>query len=133
MPPCTSRGQRRAALFSLTPPLTQRSGALQYPGGIPASLKESGQQWDYPNAWPPLQHMLIEGRHRPPRWTACIVKATVSVDAFDLPVSFPGLSKVPSEEAKQLASELAQRWIRSNWLAYTKHKAMFEKVTFRLR
>lgn len=51
---------------SLTLPVTQRSGALQYPGGIPTSLKESGQQWDYPNAWPPLQHMLIEGRRRPP-------------------------------------------------------------------
>ncbi|TNN01137.1 hypothetical protein fugu_010519 [Takifugu bimaculatus] len=80
----------------------KRSGALQYPGGIPTSLKESGQQWDYPNAWPPLQHMLIEG-----------------------------LSNVASEEAKQLASELAQRWIRSNWLAYTKHKAMFEKYDVR--
>lgn len=36
---------------------------------------------------------------------------------------------MPSEEAKQLAFELAQRWIRSNWLAYTKHQAMFEKVS----
>ncbi|CAG09057.1 unnamed protein product [Tetraodon nigroviridis] len=80
----------------------KRSGALRYPGGIPTSLKESGQQWDYPNAWPPLQHMLIDG-----------------------------LSKVPSEEARQLAFELAQRWIRSNWLAYTKHKAMFEKYDVR--
>lgn len=44
-------------------------------------------------------------------------------------MSSPGLSNVASEEATQLASELAQRWIRSNWLAYTKHKAMFEKVT----
>lgn len=50
-----------------SPVLAQRSGALRYPGGIPTSLKESGQQWDYPNAWPPLQHMLIDGRHRP-RW-----------------------------------------------------------------
>lgn len=40
---------------------------------------------------------------------------------------------MPSEEAKQLAFELAQRWIRSNWLAYTKHKAMFEKVSLVVR
>lgn len=46
---------------------------------------------------------------------------------------FPGLSKVPSEEAKQLAFDLAQRWVRSNWLAYTKHKAMFEKVRLLVR
>lgn len=41
----------------------QGSGALQFPGGVPTSLRNSGQQWDYPNAWAPLQHMLIEGRH----------------------------------------------------------------------
>ncbi|XP_041652610.1 trehalase isoform X1 [Cheilinus undulatus] len=74
------------------------SGALQFPNGVPTSLRESGQQWDYPNAWPPLQHMLIEG-----------------------------LSKLPSEDAKELAFDLAQRWIRTNWLAYTKYDAMFEK------
>ncbi|KAM7398979.1 hypothetical protein PAMP_018276 [Pampus punctatissimus] len=38
----------------------KKSGALQFPNGVPTSLRESGQQWDYPNAWPPLQHMLIE-------------------------------------------------------------------------
>lgn len=42
----------------------QGSGALQFPNGVPTSLRESGQQWDYPNAWPPLQHMLIEGMLR---------------------------------------------------------------------
>lgn len=40
----------------------QGSGALHYPNGVPTSLRESGQQWDYPNAWPPLQHMLIDGK-----------------------------------------------------------------------
>ncbi|XP_068570050.1 trehalase [Cebidichthys violaceus] len=76
----------------------KESGALQFPNGVPTSLRESGQQWDYPNAWPPLQHMLIDG-----------------------------LSKLPSEDAKQLAFDLAQRWIKTNWLAYMKYDAMFEK------
>ncbi|KAJ8280272.1 hypothetical protein GJAV_G00052590 [Gymnothorax javanicus] len=76
----------------------QESGALQYPNGVPTSLKNSGQQWDLPNAWPPLQHMLIEG--------------------------LLGLS---SEEAKDLAFNLAQRWISTNWKAYMKYEAMFEK------
>ncbi|XP_051253058.1 trehalase [Dicentrarchus labrax] len=74
------------------------SGALEFPNGVPTSLRESGQQWDYPNAWPPLQHMLIDG-----------------------------LSKLPSADAKQLAFDLAQRWIKTNWVAYQKYKAMFEK------
>ncbi|MCJ8733448.1 hypothetical protein PDJAM_G00223570 [Pangasius djambal] len=74
------------------------SGALDYPNGVPTSLSQSGQQWDMPNAWPPLQHMLIEG-----------------------------LSQLDSSDAKDLASDLAQQWIRTNWLAYVKYDAMFEK------
>lgn len=31
------------------------------PAGIATTLYQTGQQWDYPNGWPPLQHMLIEG------------------------------------------------------------------------
>ncbi|KAJ2731633.1 hypothetical protein IW152_004399 [Coemansia sp. BCRC 34962] len=30
------------------------------PGGFPATLYNSGQQWDYPNAWPPLQYVLMQ-------------------------------------------------------------------------
>lgn len=39
-----------------------------------------------------------------------------------------GLSKLPSEEAQNLAFDLAQRWIKTMWLAYRKYGAMFEKV-----
>ncbi|KAM9801217.1 trehalase [Neosynchiropus ocellatus] len=74
------------------------SGALEHSLRVPTSLRESGQQWDFPNAWPPLQQMLIEG-----------------------------LSTVPSEEARQLAFDLAQEWIRTNWRVYSKYDAMFEK------
>ncbi|XP_062329245.1 trehalase [Osmerus eperlanus] len=76
----------------------KESGASLFANGVPTSLQDSGQQWDYPNAWPPLQHMLIEG-----------------------------LSKLPSVEAKEMAFELAQKWIKTNWVAYDKYEAMFEK------
>lgn len=36
-----------------------RSG-LVLPGGVAASLAHSGLQWDFPNAWPPLQHAMVE-------------------------------------------------------------------------
>ena len=39
----------------------KRTGAIYCKGGVPTSLVESGQQWDFPNAWPPLQHILVEG------------------------------------------------------------------------
>ncbi|KAJ1306156.1 hypothetical protein OPQ81_010867 [Rhizoctonia solani] len=31
-----------------------------YPGLLPATLVETGQQWDFPNAWPPLQYIAIQ-------------------------------------------------------------------------
>ncbi|KAK0731519.1 glycoside hydrolase family 37 protein [Lasiosphaeris hirsuta] len=30
-------------------------------GGIPATNFRTGQQWDEPNVWPPLQHVLMQG------------------------------------------------------------------------
>lgn len=30
-------------------------------GGIPNSLQETGEQWDFPNAWPPSVQMIIIG------------------------------------------------------------------------
>ena len=39
----------------------KRTGAIYCKGGVPTSVVESGQQWDFPNAWPPLQHILVEG------------------------------------------------------------------------
>nr|CRZ25273.1 Bm10630 [Brugia malayi] len=40
------------------------SNVFNYPSGIPASLKNTGQQWDLPNGWPPLQHIIIEGMRK---------------------------------------------------------------------
>jgi alpha,alpha-trehalase len=31
------------------------------PGGLVTTLKRSGQQWDSPNAWAPLQYMAVDG------------------------------------------------------------------------
>ncbi|XP_048471432.1 trehalase isoform X2 [Rhincodon typus] len=71
---------------------------LSYKNGIPTSLVTSGEQWDYPNAWPPLQQMIIEG-----------------------------LAKSNSEAGQRIAFQQAQKWIHSNWHLYEKRQAMFEK------
>ena len=39
----------------------RKTGAIRCKGGVPTSLEDSGQQWDFPNAWPPLQHILVAG------------------------------------------------------------------------
>lgn len=35
-------------------------------GSIPASNFFTGQQWDEPNVWPPLQHIIMEGLRKTP-------------------------------------------------------------------
>ncbi|KAJ8513267.1 hypothetical protein OPV22_003701 [Ensete ventricosum] len=75
----------------------QNSGLLQ-PAGIATSLTNTGQQWDFPNGWAPLQHMIVEG-----------------------------LANSGSEEARSLAEDIAVRWIRTNYVAYKKTGAMHEK------
>lgn len=72
---------------------------IVYQGGIPTTLEHTGEQWDYPNAWPPLQHMMIVGLNN----TGCA-------------------------SAGRLALEIAQKWVRSNYKAYAETEAMFEKV-----
>ncbi|XP_063167565.1 trehalase isoform X2 [Candoia aspera] len=76
----------------------EESSALSYANGLPTSLARTGQQWDLPNAWAPLQHMVIAG-----------------------------LAKSPSPHAQELAFSLAQRWLQMNLAVYEKHQGMFEK------
>ncbi|XP_016060188.1 PREDICTED: trehalase-like [Miniopterus natalensis] len=40
------------------------SQILTYQHGIPTSLRKTGQQWDFPNAWAPLQDLVIRGRRQ---------------------------------------------------------------------
>ncbi|PHU27960.1 Trehalase [Capsicum chinense] len=75
----------------------RRLGLLQS-AGIAMTLSNTGQQWDFPNGWPPLQHMIIEG-----------------------------LARSGLEEARTLAKDIAIRWIRTNYVAYKKTGAMYEK------
>ncbi|KAK9042889.1 hypothetical protein V6N11_071243 [Hibiscus sabdariffa] len=75
----------------------QTSGLL-CAAGIATSLTNSGQQWDFPNGWAPLQHMIVEG-----------------------------LSRSASVEARRVAKDIAERWLRTNYVAYKKTGAMHEK------
>ncbi|XP_043849486.1 trehalase [Dromiciops gliroides] len=71
---------------------------LTYKHGIPSSLQISGQQWDFPNAWAPLQDLVVRG-----------------------------LADSGSAEAQDVAFQLAQNWIQTNFALYQKNKAMYEK------
>nr|ARD05075.1 trehalase 2 [Antheraea pernyi] len=69
-----------------------------YEGGIPTTFEHSGEQWDYPNAWPPLQYMVVMG-----------------------------LADTGVPEATRYANEMATRWVRSNFEVWKQKTAMLEK------
>ena len=75
---------------------------LKYPGGIPTSNTKSGQQWDLPNSWAPLVEIVIAG-----------------------------LMKSDLEVAQNLAFNITQMWVATNYVAWAKTGIMFEKVSER--
>lgn len=69
-----------------------------YPGGVPTTLQDTGEQWDWPNVWAPMQHILIVG-----------------------------LDNLGVKESQEKAQDWAQRWVLNNYLAFKETGAMFEK------
>jgi alpha,alpha-trehalase len=76
----------------------ERSGLLQ-PGGASTTALNTGQQWDAPNAWAPLELMLVEG-----------------LDALQ-----------GNTEAHELANKVATEWLDSGLVAWKKTHVMYEK------
>ncbi|KAJ0176989.1 hypothetical protein K1T71_006998 [Dendrolimus kikuchii] len=76
----------------------KNSQGLDFPGGIPASLVRSGEQWDFPNVWPPEVSIVIN-----------------ALENMKLP------------EASNLAKHLAQIWLRVCYKGFSENKQMFEK------
>ncbi|KHN87722.1 Trehalase [Toxocara canis] len=77
----------------------QKMGAFKYPGGVPTSLIEnSHQQWDFPNGWSALNHMVIEG-----------------------------LRKSENPEMQEQAFKLAQKWVLGNYKVFNITGHMWEK------
>nr|XP_022911637.1 trehalase-like [Onthophagus taurus] len=75
-----------------------KMGLLDYKGGMPTSLEYSGQEWDFPNAWPPLQAILVQG-----------------------------LERTGQPEAQIMAKQMATRWVHANLQGYNESGVMYEK------
>lgn len=75
------------------------TNAFHYPGGVPTSMKKSGQQWDFSNAWAPLQELIVTG-----------------------------LENVQDSRAKELARDLVDNWVKNVYASYVQSgQKMFEK------
>lgn len=77
----------------------KNTGIDLFPGGVPNTLMQSGEQWDYPNVWPPMQYIAVEA-----------------------------MLALGDKKADELALSWTSRWVQSNFLAYKETRAMYEKV-----
>uniref|UniRef100_A0A2A4JN84 Trehalase n=1 Tax=Heliothis virescens TaxID=7102 RepID=A0A2A4JN84_HELVI len=74
------------------------SGGVDFPGGVPTSLIRSGEQWDFPNVWPP-----------------------------EVSIEVAAIQNIGTQEAINLALEVAQTFVRSCHWGFQKYEQMFEK------
>ena len=88
-----SRRARRAVASLKASGLVQRAG-------VATTLTRSEHQWDWPNAWAPIQEALIDG-----------------------------LEASGTAEGRELALEIARNWIASNMEAYSRTHYMYEKYS----
>jgi alpha,alpha-trehalase len=64
----------------------ERNELDKYPGGVPNTLMNTGEQWDFPNVWAPMQYLIIYG-----------------------------LENLKSKKTSELAYKWAERWVQSNY------------------
>lgn len=76
----------------------KQSTSLNHAGGLPTSLINSGEQWDFPNVWPPEVSIVVNA-----------------------------LENIKTNEARELAVNVAQTFVRSCHLGFQEYKQMFEK------
>jgi alpha,alpha-trehalase len=75
----------------------KKSGLLQK-SGVLTTTANTNQQWDAPNAWPPLMILMIEG-----------------------------LTRLGCPNALHLAANLTETWLETNYLAFNATGYMYEK------
>jgi len=90
--------ENKAEMSALAVEYLYRQNFNVFPGGLPTTITKSGQQWDFPNCWPPLEHMVVQG-----------------------------LEKTGLAHAKELAFSIAERRVRGCYLNFLSKGHMFEK------
>ncbi|WKY10032.1 hypothetical protein Q1695_002409 [Nippostrongylus brasiliensis] len=74
-------------------------GVFDFPGGIPTSMvKDSEEQWDFPNGFSPLNHMVVEG-----------------------------LRKSQNAQMQDAGYRLARKWLAGNFKVWKETNHMWEK------
>ncbi|KAK3883248.1 hypothetical protein Pcinc_012421 [Petrolisthes cinctipes] len=75
-----------------------RNNISSFPGGIPTSCVNSGEQWDLPNGWAPLQYIVVMGLHKASKYShRAGILARSFARAWLLNVYYTYTNKTPHE------------------------------------
>ena len=132
---CAPAGTARAAaaLAGL------RRSNLLAAAGVAVTLRETGQQWDWPNSWPPLTCMLLEGcasycgqegkqvRQQAVAWLAARATHALCFHPCRACIAPSPSCAVYLSSCPQLAAALADQYLRSAYAAWAACGRMFEK------
>eukprot|EP01114_Cavostelium_apophysatum_P023986 TRINITY_DN9234_c0_g1_i1.p1 TRINITY_DN9234_c0_g1~~TRINITY_DN9234_c0_g1_i1.p1 ORF type:complete len:520 (-),score=132.10 TRINITY_DN9234_c0_g1_i1:221-1780(-) len=72
--------------------------AFHYPAGVPTSLFNTSEQWDFPNVWAPLMFYLVEG-----------------------------IRNINTSDSRSFSLDLVDRWISTSYCGWKNTGFMFEK------
>jgi len=98
--------------------LANLKDVFNFPAGIPTSLTNSLQQWDYPNGWAPLQYFVITGLFQ------LAEEQTQLRDNSDLDKETA--SKLV-QTTNTFLQNLVRNWVTTNYCAWKKTGVMWEK------
>ena len=98
---CHDKNKTRAASVIKS---LKKLGVLNYRAGVPTSLNKTGEQWDFPNAWPPLQEIMEAA-----------------------------LRESGASEGRTLAFSLAKKWLETNYIAWKQTGHMYEKYDVNIK
>eukprot|EP01033_Poteriospumella_lacustris_P001180 gene1179-858_t len=87
-----------------------QSHLIQVGGVLTTTAQNTGQQWDAPNAWPPLVLLLIEGLTR------------LAQDSED-----PHHASRQCARAGAMAANVTKLWLETNYVAFNRTGYMYEK------
>jgi hypothetical protein len=122
------------------------TSSMRHAGGFATSdTKEpTGQQWDFPNAWPPLQWFLIAGLRTLPKTLEVTIGELgelgemgelATVPASEKFVAVAGaqarqqrshLAQETAKQAADLAREISTQWLKANMMSWSAKVSRFQ-------
>ena len=146
---CVRVGSRLVDEGSVVSALLQ--SGLVMDGGVVTTLNNNTQQWDFPNAWAPLQWMLVQGLASA-RYDSASTMDTFNI--YNSSADAPGTSHPPSEcdivrpdtwfnctntggalsgcrwcfpPGPDISKAIGQRWVLGNYIYFNRTGLMLEK------